>query len=150
MDQSANINISELIKNKKVIELLGNIDYELLNSNKAESLYYSLPLIERIILEIYKLVPDSNIESFEQGIMRTPMKIMEANEEVLPKDLLENIKTIYKDDGLRNKIFHPTGDTLKIKVDFYEINKIIFRLLEILIQKLETISIVSFKRISPL
>lgn len=148
MGQRANINTSELLKNKEIIKLLGNIDCEILNSNKAESLYYSLPLIERIILEIYKLVPESNIESIEQGIMRTPVKIIEANEQVLPKELLEKIKTIYQDNGLRNKIFHPTGDALEIKVDFCEINKIILQLLEILIQKLETVSIGSFKEIS--
>ena len=63
------LDLIRAIQNNDTIQLIGEIDIDLLNSNKVESLNYSFPLIERMILEIYKLVPESDVEHYEQGIM---------------------------------------------------------------------------------
>ena len=83
------------IQNNDTIQLIGKIDINLLKSNKVESLNYSFPLIERMILEIYKLVPESDVEHYEQGIMKTPISIIDNNVEVLPENTVKSI-TIMK------------------------------------------------------
>ena len=67
-------------QNEDTVKLIGEIDTEMLNRRDLiERLYYALPLVERMILEIFKLVPESDIEYYQQGIMRTPIEIIENN-----------------------------------------------------------------------
>ena len=80
------------IQNSDTINLIGDIDVDLLKLNKIESLNYSFPLIERMILEIYKLVPESDVEHYEQGIMKTPISIIDNNIEVLPENTINITK----------------------------------------------------------
>lgn len=124
------------IQNNDTIQLIGRIDIDLLNINRIESLNYSLPLIERMILEIYKLVPESDVENYEQGIMKTPISILDNNAEVLPESIVNIIKRIYGDDGIRNKLFHVKSETINITVSFEEINYLIMQLLSILRDKI--------------
>lgn len=124
------------IQNNDTIQLIGEVDINLLNSNKVESLNYSFPLIERMILEIYKLVPESDVEHYEQGIMKTPISIIDNNVEVLPENTVNIIKRIYGDDGIRNKLFHAKSEIINIEVSFEEINYLIMQLLSILRDKI--------------
>ena len=124
------------IQNNDTIQLLGKIDIDLLKSNKVESLNYSFPLIERMILEIYKLVPESDVEHYEQEIMKTPISIIDNNVEVLPENTINTIKRIYGDDGIRNKLFHVKSEIVSIEVSFEEINYLIMQLLSILRDKI--------------
>lgn len=124
------------IQNNDTIQLLGKIDIDLLKSNKVESLNYSFPLIERMILEIYKLVPESDVEHYEQGIMKTPISIIDNNVEVLPENTINTIKRFYGDDGIRNKLFHVKSEIVSIEVSFEEINYLIMQLLSILRDKI--------------
>ena len=110
------------MQNNDTIQLIGEIDINLLKSNKVESLNYSFPLIERMILEIYKLVPESDVEHYEQGIMKTPISIIDNNVEVLPANTVNIIKRIYGDDGIRNKLFHVKSEIINIEVSFEEVN----------------------------
>lgn len=124
------------IQNSDTINLIGDIDVDLLKLNKIESLNYSFPLIERMILEIYKLVPESDVEHYEQGIMKTPISIIDNNIEVLPENTINIIKRIYGDDGIRNKLFHVKSEVINIEVFFEEINYLIMQLLSILRDKI--------------
>lgn len=124
------------IQNNDTIKLIGDIDVDLLRLNKIESLNYSFPLIERMILEIYKLVPESDVEHYEQGVMKTPISIIDNNIEVLPENIVNIIKRIYGDDGIRNKLFHVKSEVINIEVSFEETNYLIMQLLSILRDKI--------------
>lgn len=113
--------------------IIDKIDTDFLNSGTVESLYYSFPLIERLVLEIYKLVPDADVEHYEQGIMKTLLSIIQNNKaEVLPEQTIKILNKYYGNDGLRNQLLHPNTDIIDIKVSFDEINYIIMQLMSIL------------------
>lgn len=114
--------------------IIGEIDIELLNFRTIESLYYGFPLIERMVLEIYKLVPDADIEHYEQGINRTLLSIIDRNKgiQVIPKNTIDILNRYYGDNGLRNQLLHPNKDIIDIKVSFEEVNYIIMQLMTIL------------------
>lgn len=63
-------------QNEKTINLVGDIDIDLLNNQIVETLYYAFPLIERLILEIYKQIPDADVEQYEQGTSKTILSII--------------------------------------------------------------------------
>ena len=130
------LDLIKAIQNSNTIKLIGEIDVDLLKSNRVESLNYGFPLIERMILEIYKLVPESDVEHHEQGVMRTPLSIIDNNVKVLPKNPINIIKKIYGDDGIRNKLFHVKSEIINIEVSFDEINYLIMQLLSILREKI--------------
>lgn len=130
------LDLIKAIQNSNTIKLIGEIDIDLLKSNKIESLNYSFPLIERMVLEIYKLVPESDVEHHGQGIMRTPTSIIDNNIKVLPQNTINIIKKIYGDDGIRNKLFHVKSEIINIEVSFKEINYLIMQLLSILRDKI--------------
>ena len=111
-------------------------------------MYYSFPLIERIVLEIYKLIPESDVEKYQQGVMKTTMSIIKLNNNILPEKTVELIKKYYDGENcLRNKLFHPKEKTLQITIDLDEINYLIMQLLSILREKLEENNIYEFKNI---
>ena len=124
----------------------------MLKGENIYSLYYIFPLIERIILEIYKLVPGADIEYIEQGIMRTPKSIIESNKylQVLPENLEEIIKKYYGDDGARNKVFHVSQENEGIEVSWGEILFLLSQLLGILNNKLEIYTDIEIKEIEKL
>lgn len=124
-------------ENKYTISLIDKIDVNLLNSNLFESLYYSLPLIEKMILEIHKLIPESDIENYDQGIMKTPNSIIDSNIKILPESLINIIKEIYGENGIRNQIFHIKEDTISITVSYEQINYLIANLLIILKNRID-------------
>ncbi len=144
------INPSDLlnkIENEDTIKLISKLDIDFLKSNKLESLYYSFPLIERIILEIYKLVPDADIEQHEQGIMKTALSIISNNDDILPEDIIKIIKKYFDEDGLRNKLFHIKTDFYSFEVSFEEINYLIYQLLVILKCKIKEFKTTQFNDI---
>ena len=131
---------SEFIKvfeDDVTIKKIGKIDLEAIKDDSFYSLYYKFPLIERIILEIYKAIPGANIEMYEQGTMKTINSIINNNPDIdiLLPDLKNLISNYFSedDDASRNIIFHPAfDDKIQVTVNFEEINYIIASLLGLL------------------
>ena len=149
MDKLLYTEFIEIYEDVDTISLIGKIDTKFLSQNRIETLYYSFPLIEKMVLEIYKLVPESDIEHYEQGIMRTIRAIIDNNKqlEVLPRYIIKIIEKYFDDDGIRNKIFHIKSENLTIEVNFNEINFLIMKLLCILKERLTDCMKFDFKEI---
>jgi len=85
-----------------------------LRNDKAESLLYLFPLIERIIVEILSLEPNSDIEHYSQGTYRTMNEILNKNKDILTEllgyEIYQSLCYLYIDNNnnksLRNQIFH--------------------------------------------
>lgn len=132
-----NSSFIRLLENEITISKIGKIDMEVIRDESYYSLYYKFPLIERLVLEIYKSVPGTNIEKYEQGIMKTINSIIRNNHsfELIPDYLIEKINFYFneKDDSPRNVVFHEFGtDNKKVAVNFNDINYIIANLLALL------------------
>ena len=82
MDKLSYTDFIKIYEDMETINLIGKIDTEFLNENRIECLYYIFPLIERIVLEIYKLVPEADVEHFEQGTMRTIKSMIDNNKDL--------------------------------------------------------------------
>ena len=131
-----------IFENDKTISRIGKIDMNVINDNSIYSLYYKFPLIEKIILEIYRLIPRANIEQYEQGTMK---KINIIYPEL--KKMIDNYFN-ESDDSPRNVLFHPRGnETISVTVNFEEINEIIAKLLGLLNHVIEEYKISSLPRI---
>lgn len=132
--QISYIDLIKGIENEKTKELIGKIDCDTLFETNGDNLLYIFPLIERMVLEIYKLNPESNVEDFKQGIMKTTNSIFESNNELemLPDNLIELIKSYFEEDGIRNKIFHVNYDSSDLLINYNELQYIIMHLLCIL------------------
>lgn len=143
------IDFIKAIENENTKKIIGSIDIEILKTNSIESLYYSFPLIERITLEIFKLIPDSNVEHIEQGTMKTIKEIIEENNKcfVIPEETHNKILNYYGDNGIRNDLFHPHDEVFSATINFNEINFVIFQLISILNQKITELNDVEFKKI---
>ena len=128
------IDLISAIDSEETQNIIGKIDVNTLRLEDIESLYYIFPLIERIILEIYKLVPDADVEHYEQGIMKTVLSIIDRNIEldVLPENLINIIKKYYDGDCPRNRLFHVKNPNVNISVSFNELHYVIMHLLFIL------------------
>lgn len=128
------VNLFETTLTKQKI---GKIDIKIIKDETIDSLYYKFPLIERLIVEIYKCIPNSNVEKYNQGKMRTINSIIDNNIDlfILPEDIKTAINYYFEnsDDSPRNKIFHVCSfNTFYIKVNFEMLNRIIAELLIIL------------------
>jgi hypothetical protein len=82
----------------------------LMFSENDEILYFLLPLIERLTIEILNLYSESDIERFEQGVYRPLTTVLEKepNKKILVCDLgeesLKEIQSLFKEkDSLREK-----------------------------------------------
>lgn len=128
----------EAIENEDTEKIIGLIDTNEIEKNEIKALNYIFPLIERITLEIYKLLPLSDVEHYEQGIMRTIIPIIENDpNQYFPENLINILKKYFDDKGLRNKLFHVLDDTGTINIDsneldFIELKVTIMQLVSIL------------------
>ena len=149
MDKEIYIAFIKHFENDETKRVIGQIDVEILHEEKVECLYYIFPLIEKMILEIFKLVPESDVEYIEQGIMKTPISIIENNDssKVLPSYIIDIIKKYYKEDGPRNKLLHIGNAEITVNVSFNELLYLISNLLIILKNKLEEYTNFSFEDI---
>ncbi len=143
------LDLIKAIEDEQTINIVGNIDTDFLSNKIVENLYYSFPLIERLILEIYKQIPDADVEQYEQGTSKTILSIINHNKVDIIPEYIKNL--IYKyydgDDSLRNQLFHPKEDVVNINVSFEEINYIIMQLLSILKNLLKENDSYNFKEI---
>ena len=93
---------------KYLKKLFPKLSDEVMDSKFVDCLYRFLPLIERLIVEIYSLTNIINVEIKEQGTIRTINSILENNEDSLnlPIDIKEALKKSFSNDGIRNKLMH--------------------------------------------
>lgn len=143
------LDLIKAIEDEQTINIVGNIDVDFLSKQIVENLYYAFPLIERLILEIYKQIPDADVEQYEQGTSKTILSIINRNNgDIIPEYTKELIYKYYDgDNALRNKLFHVKEDIVNIKVSFEEINYIIMELLSILKKLLKENDSYNFKKI---
>lgn len=137
------------------ISKIGKIDMEVIEDKSYYSLYYKFPLIERLVLEIYRSVPGTNIEKYEQGTMKTINSIIKSNSalELIPQNIIEKINVYFneKDDSPRNVVFHEWGENeKKVVVNFEEINYIISNLLALLNHMSKEYNLATLKKIEAL
>ena len=152
---SQEINYIEIIKsleNDLTIELIGQIDIGTLENMDGDDLLYIFPLIERMIVEIYKLVPAAIIENNTQGIMKTITQIIKDNESnnvfIIQPELKELIFKYYNDDNsLRNLLFHAHDGVITIEYNKVEIYCIVASLLKILNMQIKQFDIKNLKKI---
>ncbi len=121
---------------KEMKNTIGIIDLQVLESRTIDSLYYIFPLIERLVIEILKYKPDSNIEFYKQGKYRTLNSILEVeeNHKYFDSNLVNLIKKYYEEDGLRNRIMHYKGDNNNISlttIDLLSTKVIVVKLLKL-------------------
>lgn len=142
----------KLFENDITISKIGKIDLDVINDNSIYSLYYKFPLIERLILEIYKAIPRSNIEIYEQGTMKTINSIINNNKNIAIiypelKSMIDNYFS-EEDTSPRNILFHTNGKSnISVTVNFEEINDIIARLLCLLKHTVEENGIINLPKI---
>ncbi len=124
-------NLIELIKeneNQNTISAIGKIDFKSLEKMDINDLLYIFPLIERMVIEVYKLIPGAIVEVNSQGTIKTITQIIKDNEAIGIKKISEEVRKIvffYYDDinSLRNILFHPKKETITIQ---YNKNDILF------------------------
>lgn len=127
------VDLISAVEDEETINVIGKIDLDILSSQIVESLYYMFPLIERLVLEIYKLIPGADVEQYEQGTMKTLLSIIKNNKmHVIPDKTIDILVKYYDDDCLRNELFHIQKDVINISVSFDELNFVIMQLLSIL------------------
>lgn len=150
MDKLLYTDFIKIYQNEDTIRLIGKIDIDFLRSECLESLFYIFPLVERIILEIYKMNPESDVEVYEQGTMRTINSVIEFNKNlnVLPKYIEKIIEKYYGDNGIRNELFHITEEIIELKINFKELEFLIMKLMLILKNRIKNCTNVELKYIS--
>lgn len=150
MDKLLYTDFIKIYQNEDTIRLIGKIDIDFLRSECLESLFYIFPLVERIILEIYKLNPESDVEIYEQGTMRTINSVIEFNKNlnVLPKYIEKIIEKYYGNNGIRNELFHITEEIIELKINFNELEFLIMKLMLILKNRIKNCTNVELKYIS--
>ena len=132
------VTIIKALENSDTKELIGLLDINTIEQDSVESLFYKFPLIERMVLEIYKLLPLSDVEHYQQGTMRTIMQIIKNDSNhYFPDNLIAILEKYYGDKGLRNKLLHVKDDigTVPIQpseLDNDEIRFVIMQLLSIM------------------
>lgn len=146
------VDFIDCYQNNDTISLIGKIDTNILRINKIESLFYAFPLIERMVLEIFKLVPGTDVEQYEQGTMKTIMSIIDYNSSynILPQGIISMIERYFGKEGARNKLFHIKDEKQIIKVSYEEINILILELLKILKDRLKEVNNFEFKNVEHL
>ncbi len=111
-------NYTELVKNK-----IGYVDINSLENcqKNPQMLLYLFPLIEKTFIEVVKYNPVASPEVQTQGTYRTMLSLLEDPTSMLifnkaPEGLLEFLKEIYSENGLRNKVIHHQKVYFKIDI----------------------------------
>lgn len=129
MDKEEFKNRIKSMENEETQLLFGKIDVDHICKCSLASLYYLFPLIERIIIEIFNMIPESNVEVLNQGTYKSVNEILDCNENVLDEWATLQLKEYYANDGARNTIFH-NKNFFNISFDFEQIGKLLIYLLE--------------------
>lgn len=111
---------------KELMNILHEDTRKLFESDNMAVLFYMFPLIERLVVEILDITSLVNVETKNQGTIRTINSMLQdkETEKIFGKELHDNLKKYFADDGLRNQLMHYVPETDKIGANVSEIKEI--------------------------
>lgn len=111
---------------KELMNILHEDTRKLFESDNMAVLFYMFPLIERLVVEILDITSLVNVETKNQGTIRTINSMLQdkETEKIFGKELHNNLKKYFADDGLRNQLMHYVPETDKIGANVSEIEEI--------------------------
>ena len=122
---------------------------KLFESDNMAVLFYMFPLIERLVVEILDITSLVNVETKNQGTIRTINSMLQdkETEKIFGKELHDNLKKYFADDGLRNQLMHYVPETDKIGANVSEIKAMALMLAEMYEKELKEADSVVIKKI---
>ena len=137
---------------KELMNMLHKDSENLFKSDKLAVLFYMFPLIERLVVEVLDITSLVNVETKNQGTIRTINSMLQdkETESIFGKELHDNLKKYFADDGLRNQLMHyvPEIDMIGANVsEIKEIKEMALMLAEIYEKELEEADSVVIKKI---
>lgn len=111
---------------KELMNILHEDTRKLFESDNLAVLFYMFPLIERLVVEILDITSLVNVETKNQGTIRTINSMLQdkETEKIFGKELHDNLKKYFADDELRNQLMHYVPETDKIGANVSEIEEI--------------------------
>lgn len=121
--------------------LIGKENIKLFDEENKMVLLYMFPLIERLIIEILDISTIVNVESKEQGTIKTINSLLQQDivKKILGDNLFEKISKYFNENGIRNKMMHFDPDNNKVfcnSDNVQEVKKIAIDLTELYTKKI--------------
>ena len=137
---------------KELMNILHEDTRKLFESDNMAVLFYMFPLIERLVVEILDITSLINVETKNQGTIRTINSMLQDKEtkKIFGKELYDNLKKYFADDGLRNQLMHYNPKVNKISAnisDIREIKEVAINLAQLYETKLEETDAVLIKKL---
>lgn len=137
---------------KELMNILHEDTRKLFESDNMAVLFYIFPLIERLVVEILDITSLINVETKNQGTIRTINSMLQDKEtkKIFGKELYDNLKKYFADDGLRNQLMHYNPKVNKISAnisDIREIKEVAINLAQLYETKLEETDAVLIKKL---
>ena len=134
---------------KELMNILHEDTRKLFESDNIAVLFYMFPLIERLVVEILDITSLVNVETKNQGTIRTINSMLQdkETEKIFGKELHDNLKKYFADDGLRNQLMHYVPETDKIGANVSEIKAMALMLAEMYEKELKEADSVVIKKI---
>ena len=137
---------------KELMNILHEDTRKLFESDNMAVLFYIFPLIERLVVEILDITSLVNVETKNQGTIRTINSMLQdkETEKIFGKELHDNLKKYFADDGLRNQLMHYNLKVNKISAnisDIREIKEMAINLAQLYETKLEETDAVLIKKL---
>lgn len=137
---------------KELMNILHKNTRKLFESDNMAVLFYIFPLIERLVVEILDITSLINVETKNQGTIRTINSMLQDKEtkKIFGKELYDNLKKYFADDGLRNQLMHYNPKVNKISAnisDIREIKEMAINLAQLYETKLEETDAVLIKKL---
>lgn len=137
---------------KEMMNILHEDTRKLFESDNMAVLFYMFPLIERLVVEILDITSLINVETKNQGTIRTINSMLQDKEtkKIFGKELYDNLKKYFADDGLRNQLMHYNPKVNKISAnisDIREIKEVAINLAQLYETKLEETDAVLIKKL---
>ena len=134
---------------KELMNILHEDTRKLFESDNMAVLFYMFPLIERLVVEILDITSLVNVETKNQGTIRAINSMLQdkETEKIFGKELHDNLKKYFADDGLRNQLMHYVPETDKIGANVSEIKAMALMLAEMYEKELKEADSVVIKKI---
>lgn len=120
---------SEIIEKwyfEELDRLIGKENIKLFDEENIMVLLYMFPLIERLIIEILDISTIVNVESKEQGTIKTINSLLQQDivKKILGDGLFEKISKYFNEDGIRNKMMHFDPHSNEVVCNLYDIQEV--------------------------